>query len=401
MTAKASTISTLVAVDAGVDEDRVRELLGEMPALEVAALVEGLEESWTALGGSATDAVVLACEPDSERALWFIRETARAHPDRPIVVLCAGTPNGLVRRAFEAGAEDVVMLPSTFGDETGPAAEQLGFALEKAVARRNGATSSGSSALASLICVLGPKGGIGKTLTSANLSVALASLGKRVVVADLDLQFGDVGLSLGLTPERTIYDLVKSGGSLDAEKIEAYLTRHPSGARVLMAPVRPAQAGVVTVDFLQNIYPLLRAANDFVVVDTPPGFMPEVIASIDASTHVCLVGMLDSLSLKNTKLGLETLELMGYERDRIRMVLNRADTKVGVTQEDVNAIVGRPADVLIPSHRDIVRSVNEGAPVVLSRPRSEAAKAFRALASFYVDEPAESKRMARKLRRKR
>jgi pilus assembly protein CpaE len=401
MMAKTSPISTLVALGAGVDMQQLRTLLEGAPGLAVAAVVEGLEESWNELSSSPTDAVVVVCEPESEQTLWFIRETARTHPDRPVVVLCWGTPNGLVRRAFEAGAEDVVMLPSAVGAETGPVAEALGFALEKAVARRNGATGGGTAALASLICVLGPKGGIGKTLTSANLSVALAALGKRVVVADLDLQFGDVGLSLGLTPERTVYDLVKSGGSLDADKIEAYLTPHPSGARVLMAPVRPDQAGSVTVEFLQNIYPLLRASNDFVVVDTPPGFMPEVITSIDASTHVCLVGMLDSLSLKNTKLGLETLELMGYERERIRMVLNRADTKVGVTQEDVAAIVGRPADVLIPSHRDIVRSVNEGDPVVLSRPRSEAAKAFRTLAGFYAGELDEGTRRSRKLRRKR
>ena len=399
MTPKTNTISALVALDTGVDEDRVRELLAGTAGLESAELVEGLEQSWAALSASTADAVVLACQPESEQALWFIRETARKHPDRPLVVLCWGTPNGLVRHAFDAGAEDLVMLPSAFGEDVAPVAEQLGFALEKAVARRNGAAATGATALASLICVLGPKGGIGKTLTSANLSVALAAMGKRVVVADLDLQFGDVGLSLGLTPERTVYDLVKSGGSLDAEKIEAYLTRHPSGARVLMAPVRPDQAGAVTVEFLQEVYPLLRASNDFVVVDTPPGFMPEVIASIDASTHVCLVGMLDSLSLKNTKLGLETLELMGYERDRIRMVLNRADTKVGVTHEDVTAIVGRPADVLVPSHRDIVRSVNEGSPVVLSRPRSEAAKAFRTLAGYYAGEPADGKR-GRKLRRK-
>ena len=103
-----------------------------------------------------------------------------------------------------------------------------------------------------------------------------------------------------------------------------------------MAPVRPDQASAVTIEFLRELYPLLRASNDFVIVDTPPGFSPEVIASIDSSTHICMVGMLDSLSLKNTKLGLETLELMGYKRDRIRLVLNRADTNVGVTQDDVS-----------------------------------------------------------------
>ena len=396
-----TTISALVALDSGVDEDDVRTLLTYAPGLEVVGLVEGLDESWGALQATASDAIVVACRPGSEQALWFIRETARAHPSRPVVVLCWGTANGLLRHAFEAGAEDLVMLVDPVADAA-PVADQLTFTLEKAVARRTGVPAGGGapSALASLICVLGPKGGIGKTLTSANLSVALAQLGKRVVVVDLDLQFGDVGLSMGLTPQRTIHDLAKSGGSLDGEKVEAYLTRHASGARVLMAPVRPDQASGITIEFLRDLYPLLRATNDFVVIDTPPGFTPEVIASIDASTHICLVGMLDSLSLKNTKLGLETLQLMGYERERVSMVLNRADTKVGVTQDDVNAIVGRPADVLVPSHRDVARSINEGSPVVASRPRSDAAKAFRSLAAMYAGQPVEAKPKQRRLGRK-
>jgi pilus assembly protein CpaE len=104
---------------------------------------------------------------------------------------------------------------------------------------------------------------------------------------------------------------------------------------------------------------------------------------------VCMVGTLDSLSLKNTKLGLETLELMGYESERIHVVLNRADSHVGIAREDVRAIVGREPDVLVPSHRDIARSTNRGAPVVLSERRSEAAKAFRGLAATYGNGGAE------------
>jgi pilus assembly protein CpaE len=234
-----------------------------------------------------------------------------------------------------------------------------------------------------MICVLGPKGGIGKTLTSVNLAVSLAQRSDKVVLVDLDLQFGDLGLSLGLTPQKTSYDLAVSGGSLDEEKVEDYLQEHSSGAKVLLAPSRPDQAGVVTVDFLRSVYQVLRSTYDYVIVDTPPGFTPEVIASIDASSHVCMVGMLDALSLKNTKLGLETLELMGYDRDRIRMVLNRADSNVGITHNDVVTIIGRPPDVLVPSHRDITRSVNDGAPIALSSKRSEAAKAFHSLADIY------------------
>jgi pilus assembly protein CpaE len=377
-------ISALVALDGGIDPQEVRAVLAAADGIETTGLYEGLEPSWNALTHESSDVVIVACPTDSEQALWFIREATRKYPDRPVVVLSQFSANGFVREAFEAGADDLVMPPPGAEPHTAEVADQLRFALEKAIVRRSGSVAPGAKALASMICVLGPKGGIGKTLTSANLAVGLAQAGRKVAVVDLDLQFGDVGLSLGLTPSRTIYDLVKSGGSLDAEKIEGYLTPHPSGVQVLMAPVRPDQAASVTIDFLRELYPLLRAGNEFVIVDTPPGFSPEVIASIDCSTHVCMVGMLDSLSLKNTKLGLETLDLMGYKRNRIRIVLNRADTHVGVTQEDVAAVIGRAPDVLVPSHRDVVRSVNEGTPILYSKPRTDAARAFRALADLYA-----------------
>jgi pilus assembly protein CpaE len=114
-----------------------------------------------------------------------------------------------------------------------------------------------------------------------------------------------------------------------------------------------------------------------------------------------MVGMLDSLSLKNTKLGLETLELMGYERDRTRLVLNRADSRVGISRDDVVAIVGRAPDVMVPSDRDIPRAVNEGVPVVLAKSRSDVARAFRTLASMYdLRESAKKNGGRRLLRRK-
>ncbi|MEA2279460.1 MAG: pilus assembly protein CpaE [Solirubrobacteraceae bacterium] len=386
------TISALVAVDEGIDADEVRAILATVEDVDVSLVVEGLRTAWDSLAGSPSDAVLLACSPDSDTALWFIRETVARYPERPVVVVSAPSANGFVGHAFEAGADDLVMPTPGVSHDTAVIGGQIRFALEKALARRTGTAVSPTSALARMICVLGPKGGIGKTLTTANLAVALADAGQRVAVVDLDLQFGDVGLALGLTPARTIYDLVKSGGSMDTEKLDGYLTAHDSGVRVLMAPVRPDQASAVTVDFLREIYPLLRAMHDFVLVDTPPGFTPEVIASIDGSTDVCMVGTLDTLSLKNTKLGLETLELMGYSRDRIRLVLNRADSRVGVSQDDVAAVIGRQPDVLVPSHRDIARATNNGVSIVTADPRSEATRAFTSLASAYLGASARSGR---------
>ena len=289
------------------------------------------------------------------------------------------SPNGFLRQAFEAGADDVITLPQS--------SEQVAFTLQKVIARRKGLAVPGKAA-APLIAILGPKGGTGKTLIATNLAVALAQRDANVVLVDLDLQFGDIGLALGLSPERTMYDLMKAGPPFDHEKLDRHLIRHSSGVKVLIAPTRPDQASAVSIEFLRDIYASLRTMCDAVIVDTPPGFTPEVIATIDVSSEICMVGMLDSLSLKNTKLGLETLDLMGYETERVSLVLNRADSRVGITPDDVSTIVGRGPDVSIPSDREIPRSINEGTPIVAAKAQSGAAKAFRTLADRYAKTPA-------------
>jgi len=354
----------------------VQAALPASEQIEITGVIHGLDESWNALQEAPNDLVVAACKGYSDRTLFFIGGVVKQRPDRPIVVLVEEAEQGFVRRVFEAGADDVVVLPET--------PQRVAFSFQKAIARRQGAAVASGVALAPMVCVLGPKGGTGKTLIACNLAVALAGMGKKVALVDLDLQFGDVGLALGLSPDRTIYDLAKSGGSLDVEKLESYLTSHPSAPRVLLAPTRPDQASFVTIDLLRDVYATLRSHYEFVIVDTPPGFTPEVIASIDSSSHVCMVGMLDSLSLKNSKLGLETLELMGYDNARISVVLNRADTRIGISREDVSTIVGRTPDVLVPSDREIPKTLTDGVPIVVASERSEAASALRSLAALYV-----------------
>jgi pilus assembly protein CpaE len=300
--------------------------------------------------------------------------------------MCTAATNGYVSEAIDAGVDDIITLPADGDARVAHAmSQQVAFMIEKAIARKRGAKPVSGHPPGRMICVLGLPGGSGKTLTSVNLAVSLAAAGYSVALVDLDLQFGDVGLTLGLRPERTVYDLVRSGGSLDAEKLEDFLMVHPSGIRALLAPARPDQAGIVTAGFLKDVYPLLRSMHDFVIVDTPPSFTPEVIGAVDASTEVCLVAMLDSLSLKNSKLGIETLELMDYEGP-VRLVLNRADSNVGISAEDVVSIMGRAPDMLVPSDRNVTRSVNQGEPIALLHRRSEAARAFHTLAGLYIAE---------------
>jgi hypothetical protein len=228
-------IKAVVALDYGIDPHSVEAILPVASNVQVVGMVEGLERGFTVLEETNPDMLMVACQGYSERALYLIEGATEGRPDRPIVVLFFGSPDGFMERVFEAGADDLITLPAP--------AEDVRFALEKAVARKRG--SSVASAVNPMICVLGPKGGTGKTLTSCNLAVALAQAGKSSVLVDLDLQFGDVGIALGLSPDRTIFDLAQTGGSIDVDKVDSFLMDHSSGAKVLLAPSRPDQAAAV------------------------------------------------------------------------------------------------------------------------------------------------------------
>ena len=366
-------LSVQLVLEDGFDGAQVEEALPAGTRARTVRLTDAARMG--VLPGDVTsDLLIVGTAGHSDAALATIESAARQRPERPVVVLYAGSPNGFMEQAFAAGADDLIALPLP------PA--QLAFALEKAVARRRGGLPD--AAAGAMITVLGPKGGTGKTMTACNLAVALALAGERPVVVDLDLQFGDVGLALGLRPERTIYDLAVSAGSLDSDKVEAFLAESDAGARALLAPLRPDQASAVDPAFLRSLFELLRSRYAYVIVDTPPAFTPEVIAAIDASSRLCVVGMLDALSLKDTKIGLETLAQMGLDPDEVTLVLNRADSNVGIAKDDVERLLGRKPDVFVPSDRAIPRAITDGRTIVEAEPRSGAAKAYRALAELYV-----------------
>lgn len=368
-----SPSGAIIVTDGTADEQLLRDSLGG-GSPPVIPLTLGVDEAMRVIEVRPPALLVLACASSSSGALDLVREVRERYVDCAIVVLHAGSPNGFMERAFQTGADDLITLPQT--------AESLSFVFEKAVARRRGATSTST---APLVCIIGPKGGTGKTLTACNLGVALARMGARPVIVDIDLQFGDVGLALGVRPDRTIYDLALSGARVDREAVGRFVTPHESGLSVLLAPARPDQAGAIGIDFLRSLYAQLREVYDVVIVDTPPAFTPEVIATVDVASDLCVVGMLDALSLKDTKIGLETLGLMGCNLDDVVLVLNRADTSVGITLGDVDRLLNRAPDVLVPSDRAIPRAITDGIPIVVADPRSGAAGAFTDLAAIYAE----------------
>jgi pilus assembly protein CpaE len=392
----ARRIKAVVAHDETVTPRLISEHIPDDAGIEITDFHATLNLPADSILRMDVDLLIVACREGSAECLNLIRLWRTSRGRSPIVVMSHGTEHEFVQDVFGAGADDLIVLhPGPYIPEQ--IRRDVEFTIRKAVTR-NRTNAERAPDSGTVICVLGSKGGVGKTVAATNLGAALAKRGRKTVLVDLDLQFGDVSLALGLMPETSLFDLAVSGGSLDSEKLDDFMLRHPSGLRVLAAPARPDQAVSVTAEMMSTVYALLRQEYDFVIVDTPPSFTAEVIATVDAANWICMVCMFDALSLKNTRLGLETVELMGHSPDQIRVVLNRAGTNVGISDGDAVEVLGRTPDVFVPSDREITVSINEGVPVVLSGSRSEATKALDSLADLFVytpDEPVEAKAQSR------
>ncbi len=231
-----------------------------------------------------------------------------------------------------------------------------------------------------LLTVFSAKGGVGKTTVATNLAVAMAEAGHKVCLVDLDLAFGDVAITLQMFPENTIADAVGMQSALDADSIGELLTRYSDNLQALAAPTTPLAKATISAELITKILAALKQRFDFVVVDTPPAFDDQVLQAFDASDMLLLLLTLDIPALKNIKVSLETLELLNFPREKCHVLLNRADSKVGLSVDEVEKTLKTTVMASIPSSREVPASVNRGEPIVTSAPRHAVSLTLTALA---------------------
>lgn len=232
-----------------------------------------------------------------------------------------------------------------------------------------------------LFTVFSTKGGVGKSLVATNTAVALAEKGHRVCLVDLDVNSGDVAIMLQLSPSRNVNDLVGFRGGLDEGAIESLLTPYSDHLSVVAAPVHLDSPDQATGEEIGQLLDGLRAMFEFTVVDTSGVFDDQALAALDRSDTIILVGTLDIPALKGVKLATSTLDLLNFPRESWTFVLNRADSKVGLTQSEFESTLGLKADATLVSSREVLAAVNRGEALVNAFPSNANSKALVAFAS--------------------
>jgi pilus assembly protein CpaE len=224
-----------------------------------------------------------------------------------------------------------------------------------------------------VISVFSPKGGVGRTTIAVNLAVAMAAeLHKSVALMDASFQFGDVGVLLNLNPKnKSISDVLADVANGDIDAVDAALVAHTTGIKVLLAPPSPEMAELITPDHVRKVVKRLSDTHELVVVDCWPLFQDPTLGLLDQSDLILVLLTLEITNIKNIRLFLGLAEQLGYS-DKLRLVLNRADSAYGIRVSDIEHSIGRKVDhTIVSDGRTVVYALNRGVPFVWSNKQAQ------------------------------
>ena len=342
---------------------------------------------------------VIAIGPgvDAGRALDVAERIDRDRPEISVVVVADPDPS-MWQRALRAGVRDIVApdateleLRAVFDRASGTASRRKANLVEEVTP----VVSTGK-----VLTVMAPKGGSGKTALAVNLAVGLAERAPgRVAIVDLDLLFGDVTNAMLLRPEHTIADAVDAG-RLDITTLKVFLTPRAGSLYVLCAPESPALGEVVSDSVVVRALDLLRREFDYVVVDTAAGLNEVTLSTLEMTDDLLLICDMSVSGVRGMRKVVDAIDALEVRADR-HFILNRADSKVGLTITDVEATVGMRVDAKIPSSRMMPRSMNEGTPIMESAPRAPVSRALWDIVDMFVEDEEEIVEPVTGIRRRR
>ena len=390
----ADQIRVLIVDDIPETRDHLTKLLGFESDIEVVGAAASGADALAQAAKLSPDVVLMDINMPDMDGITATEQLATQAPGASVIMMSVQGEADYLRRSMLAGAREFLVKPFS-SDELTASIRQV-YAREREKASRYAApqaAASGGTAereLGQVVAVFSPKGGVGRTTIAVNLAVAAATdLARKVVVVDGSFQFGDVGVLLNLNPKNTsIAELVpemQAGGEI--ESIDTFVISHSSGIKVLLAPPTPETAELITPGGVKRVLDALRARYDLVVVDCSAFFNDTTLAILDTADVILTMLTLEITSIKNMRLFLEVADQLGYEAGKVQLLLNRADSTLGIRVADVEHSIGRKVNHSVVSDgRSVVYALNRGVPFYLSNREAQVSQDVLRLATAVAGE---------------
>jgi pilus assembly protein CpaE len=388
-------IKVLIVDDIPETRDHLSKLLGFEADVEVVGAASGGPEAVQMASALRPDVVLMDINMPGMDGITATEKLAAEVPTTAVIMMSVQGEADYLRRSMLAGAREFLVKPFS-SDELTASIRQV-WTREKdklsrfaPVVAAAAAGPAGSDEPAMVAAVFSPKGGVGRTTISVNVAVAAAQAGKKVCLVDASFQFGDVGVLLNLNPRnKSIADLaseLQAGESYDS--LEPFLVTHSTGVKVLLAPPTPEQAELVNPPAVKRVLEMLRNEFELIVVDCPSSFNEPTLAVLDEADMILTLLTLEITSVKNMRLFLEVCEQLGYGPEKIRLVLNRADSTLGIRVADVEHSIGRKVDhTIVSDGRSVVYALNRGVPFFVSNREAQVSQDIARLAAAVTGPP--------------
>jgi pilus assembly protein CpaE len=398
-------IRVLIVDDIPETRDHLTKLLGFEKDIEVVGAAASGAEALQMAAKLLPDVVLMDINMPEMDGITATELLSAQVPTTATVMMSVQGEADYLRRSMLAGAREFLVKPFSSDELTASIRQVHARELEKRVRFATPAAADARAAAAvhrpgRVVAVFAPKGGVGRTTIAVNVAVAAASEpGSRVALVDGSFQFGDVGVLLNLNPKsKSIADLVpelEAGG--EPESLDTFVMTHSSGLKVLLAPPSPELAESVTPAAAKRVVEVLRGRYDLVIVDCASSFSDPTLAILDAADTILTILTLEITSIKNLRLFLEVADQLGYAADKIQLVLNRADSALGIRVADVEHSIGRKVDhTVVSDGRSVVYALNRGVPFFLSNREAQVSQDVLRLARSLIGEPEKARDGARK-----
>ncbi|SET59737.1 pilus assembly protein CpaE [Natronincola peptidivorans] len=382
-------IRVLIADDIMETQGYYGSLLSKAEDIQVVGEVTNGEDAIKKTRQLLPDIIIMDLNMSMMNGIAVTEKITLSNPDVAVIMVNSHEDFQQMKKAMLAGARDCLIKP--FQPEDLLDAIRRTYQIEKKrIANFESVKvhhKKQHSNTPQIVTVFGTKGGVGKTTLSVNMAVEMAKKSSRkILLIDLDLQFGDAAIFLNILPKKSIAELAQEKNKLDISLIESYLVPHVSGIKLLPAPLRPEDSELITSDFIMELLTVLRDHYDYIIIDTPPLFHDTVLSALDMSNQIVMVMSMDLPAVKNMKLSLDLLDTLHY-KGKIKLILNRASEEFGITPKDVEETLDFHIANQMPSDgKLVVRAANRGVPFVMNKSSAKISRAIEEIAQMVAED---------------
>ena len=385
---KVNKMKLLLLADSETERLEITEMLKNIDYIHLAGDSIDENKTWESLERATVDILLMGSSFNGSRYA-FAEKVSDQFPHTSIIMVEGELLEETMHNALFAGAKDVLIKPID-PEKLMNSIYRIHQLQERTVVTKAEAPQKKlrKRELGQVYTVFSTKGGVGKTFVSINLAASLAkNPEKRVVLVDLDLDFGNAALALNLYPKFTITDVIDDIRHMDSDLIESYLIPHESGIKVLPANLQPNMNDFINAEHIHVILEALRESFDYVVVDMPGRFVETIMPALALADQLLVITTPELSAVRNIKVLLVTLKDLNFPQSKIRIVLNKEDLRGEIKKNDVETTLNKKVDASIGlDYHRVLSSLNRGVPLVYEYPKNTLSKNFEKMCAKFIQD---------------